>query len=202
MLIESIVGTLIGLLGTGLTTYSNYKTEELRANNKLKELELQSKLLRAEAEASIQLAESAAQLNVMEQESAAFTESQRTNKPILNEGYISSLLSQKGWRCVFTIPIGLILTLLLGLGDVLQHAMRSILTIYCLGITSWVTYQCYDVLNKVNSLDVFQMSQGWQDAREVVFLLTVTMVSWWFGDRRVATHLMHMKKGGTGGGRS
>lgn len=202
MLIESIVGTLVGLLGTGLTTYSNYKMEELRANNKLKELELQGKLLRAEAEASIQLAQSAAQLEMMEQESAAFTESQRNNKPVLNEGYISSMLTQRGWRCIFTVPIGLLLTLLLGIGDVLQHAMRSILTIYCLCITSWVTYQCYSVLNKLDSLDVFQMSQGWQDAREVVFLLTVTMVSWWFGDRRVATHLMHMRKGGTGGGRS
>lgn len=199
MLIESIVGTLVGLLGTGLTTYSNYKMEQLRANNKLKELELQGKLLRLEAEASIQLAVNSAQLNMMEQESEAFTESQRTNKKVFSENYISALLSQKGWRCIFTIPVGLLLTLLLGLGDVLQHSMRSVLTIYCLCITSWVTYQCYMVLDKLNALDPFQASLGWQDAREVVFLLTVTMVSWWFGDRRVATHLMHMRRGAGNG---
>lgn len=199
MLIESIVGTLVGLLGTGLTTYSNYKMEQLRANNKLKELELQGKLLRLEAEASIQLAMTSAQLSMLEQESEAFTESQRANKKVFSEGYISALLSQKGWRCIFTIPVGLLLTLLLGLGDVLQHMMRSVLTLYCLCITSWVTYQCYMVLDKLNALDPLQASLGWQDAREVVFLLTVTMVSWWFGDRRVATHLMHMRKGASSG---
>lgn len=197
MILETVAGALTGLLGTALTTYSNYKMCQLEADNKIKLLEAESAQMRAEAEASIKVAQAACDIRVEEQEAAAYVAAMQTQKPALPSEWLATLLSQEGWARFLTYPIAVLLLLLMGLGDVINHLMRPALTLYTLGIASWVTFQCWELLPAGEPLaDAWQ---GWKDACDMIMLLAVTMVTWWFGDRRVAKHLMHMKGVKSGG---
>lgn len=193
MILETALSALVGLLGTGLTTYSNYKMKQLEIDSKIRLLEAESKNMIAEAEASIKVAQTNAELQIELSEANAFNTSLSSNKQSLPSEWLSTLMNQQGWWKLLTYPIGVLLLLLMGVGDVVNHLMRPALTLYSLGIASWVTYQCWDMLPPDSSFEGIWTQ--WEDAASVVMLLAVTMVTWWFGDRRVAKHLMHMKGG-------
>ena len=193
MIIETALSALVGLLGTGLTTYSNYKMQKLEVDNKIRLMEVESKNMIAEAEASIKVAQTTADMKVEVAEANAFRESMASQQKALPSEWLQTLMAQKGWWRFLTYPIGVLLLLLMGLGDVINHLMRPTLTLYSVGIASWVTYQCWDLLPPSENLA--QAWAQWEEAASVVMLLAVTMVTWWFGDRRVAKHLMHMKGG-------
>lgn len=193
MIFETIISSLVGLLGTGLTTYSQYKMEALKAENERKKLELETNLMIAEAEASIKVAQAQSQVKIEEAEASIYEASQAHQGSLMPSTWVETLLSQQGWARFLTVPVGVLLLTLLGIGDAIQHLMRSFLTLYSLGIASWVTYKSYEML----SAEAQRLSapDAWKSASEVVMLLAVTMVTWWFGDRRVAKHLAHLKTG-------
>lgn len=193
MIIETALSALVGLLGTGLTTYSNYKMQKLEVDNKIRLLEAESKNMIAEAEASIKVAQTNAKMQVDVAEANAFRASMLSQQKALPSEWLQTLMNQKGWWRFLTYPIGVLLLLLMGIGDVINHLMRPTLTLYSVGIASWVTYQCWDLLPPAENLA--QAWAQWEEAASVVMLLAVTMVTWWFGDRRVAKHLMHMRGG-------
>lgn len=194
MLLETLGSALLGLLGTGLTTYSNYKMEQLRSQNAREKMKLETELMIKEADANIRVAQATASMRIEELESEAFAASVASQEPALPSDWVSTLFEFQGWGRIFTVPIGLVLLFLLGLGDVVQHLMRSFLTLYSLGIASWVTYKCYDIMMSTG-VPFPKAGEAWETACETVLLLAVTMVTWWFGDRRVAKHLSHMKGG-------
>lgn len=193
MILETALSALVGLLGTSLTTYSNYKMKQLEVDNKIRLLEAESKNMIAEAEANIKVAQTTADMQVELSEANAFNTSLSSHKQSLPSEWLTTLMNQKGWWRLLTYPIGVLLLLLMGVGDVINHLMRPALTLYSLGIASWVTYQCWDMLPPDTGVEAVWTQ--WEDAASVVMLLAVTMVTWWFGDRRVAKHLMHMKGG-------
>lgn len=195
MILETLASALIGLLGTGLTTFSNYKMEKLKAENERKRMELENKLLISEAEANIRLAETISEGRVDEIEARAWADSQVAGKQkALPAEWVSVLLNREGYERIFTIPVALILLFLLGLGDAIQHLMRSFLTLYCLGIATWVTWKSYDIM-LVCGVPFPNPGEAWTTSCETVYLLAVMMITWWFGDRRVAKNLSHMKRG-------
>lgn len=193
MILETALSALVGLLGTSLTTYSNYKMKQLEVDNKIRLLEAESRNMIAEAEASIKVAQTNADMQIELSEANAFNTSLASHKQSLPSEWLTTLMNQKGWWRLLTYPIGVLLLLLMGVGDVINHLMRPALTLYSLGIASWVTYQCWDMLPPDTGVEAVWAQ--WEDAASVVMLLAVTMVTWWFGDRRVAKHLMHMKGG-------
>lgn len=192
MILETALSALIGLLGTGLTTYSNYKMKQLETDSKIRLLEAESRNMIAEAEANIKVAQTTANMQIELDETKAFSNSIASYKPSLPSTWLETLMNQKGWWRLITYPIGVILLLFMGIGDVINHLMRPTLTLYSVGIASWVTYQCWSILPPDTSAHAWTQ---WEDAASVIMLLAVTMVTWWFGDRRVAKHLMHIKGG-------
>lgn len=193
MILETALSALVGLLGTSLTTYSNYKMKQLEADNKIRILEAESKNMIAEAEANIKVAQTTANMQIELSEANAFNTSLASHKQSLPSEWLTTLMNQKGWWRFLTYPIGVFLLLLMGVVDVINHLMRPALTLYSLGIASWVTYQCWDMLPPAAGIEAAWAQ--WENATSVVMLLAVTMVTWWFGDRRIAKHLMHMKGG-------
>ena len=107
---------------------------------------------------------------------------------------MNTLLNREGWERFFTIPVGLILIFILGIGDAIQHLMRSFLTLYSLGIATWVTWKSYDIILACG-VPFPNPGEAWTTACETAYLLAVMMTTWWFGDRRVVKNLSHMKKG-------
>jgi len=192
VVIETVASALVGLLGTGLTTYSNYKLKKLEFDHKIALMKAESEAMVIEAKANIQIAKANAQAAVDVEEARAFTASVQANKSLLPSDWLNSLMNQKGWARFLCKPLAVLLLLLMGVIDVLNHSMRPVLTLYSLGIASWVTWKCYNLLPETVSADI-SMAQ-WAEAANIVMLLSVTMVTWWFGDRRVAKHLMHIEK--------
>lgn len=191
---EVFLATLSGLLGTGLTSFLNYKMEKLKGEQRLKELELETKLTVTEAEANIKIAQAASDIKVEQEEAGAFTASVENQKAIISSDWLNALLSRNDKLCILTVPLGVLLLFVMSIVDVVNHLMRPALTLYSLGIASWVTYQSWDIVKGV-SVDASLAIVQWGDACDTVMLLAVTMVTWWFGDRRVAKHLMHQRKG-------
>ncbi len=75
--------------------------------------------------------------------------------------------------------------------DVLNGTMRPFLTYYLMGATTWVTYMAYEIMDKVS---VGLITQDWaqgmfEKVTLTVVYLTVTCVTWWFCDRRMAKFL-------------
>lgn len=192
MVIETIASALVGLLGTGLTTYSNYKLKKLEFDHKIALMKAESEAMVVEAKANIQIAKANAQAAVDVEEARAFTASVQASKSLLPSDWLNSLMNQKGWARFLCRPLAVLLLLLMGMIDVLNHSMRPVLTLYSLGIASWVTWKCYNLLPGAVAADL-SMAQ-WAEAANIIMLLSVTMVTWWFGDRRVAKHLLHLEK--------
>lgn len=194
MLLEAAISTAMGLLGTCITSYVNYKDKKEDHKFQLEKMKLESQNMIEEVNANIRLAQVNSDIALEQLEAVAFQDSQKFQKQALPQGWVNILLEREGWTQIFTLPIALLLLLLMGIGDVLNHLMRPALTLYSLAIASWVTYQSWELVSQVG-ISVEIASNSWQDACNIVILLSVTMVTWWFGDRRVAKHLMHQKKG-------
>lgn len=202
MILETIAGSAMGIFGTFLTTYSNYKMELLKMEAKKNEqaynlarIKAESDASIAEVQANIKIAETITQGAVDVEEAKAFAASQASQKQSLPSEWLDILFNMKGRARFITYPLGLTLLLLFGISDWIQNTMRSALTIYSLAIASWATYKTYGMIyNHVDRLaPILNALEIWQDTVSLLLMLAVTLVTWWFGDRRMAKHLMHMK---------
>ncbi|MDR2891603.1 MAG: hypothetical protein LBV80_00730 [Deltaproteobacteria bacterium] len=204
MILESIIGTIAGFIGTGITTYANYKMKSLEIEDNKAKREHELNMVQAESEARI--AEVQAQIHVAQvqtegaitlEEARGFTESQRVgNEKVFESRWVATLMNRKdGWRYL-TVPLATIICTLFGFSDALQSIMRPGLTIYSGAIATWVTWQVWEVMQRVG-IDAFSVAQAvtmWDQASSVAYTLCITLFTWWFGDRRVAKNLMHQSK--------
>lgn len=205
MILESLIGTLAGFIGTGITTYSNYKMRKLdiedskaRRAHELEMVKAESEARLAEVKANIEVAQVQTEGAVLLEEARAFTESQKQGNEGVFEGkWITTFMNRKdGWRWL-TVPLALLLCVLFGISDLIKSLMRSGLTLYALALASWATWRAWDVLQGIgiNILDPVLGIRLWEQATEIIYVLAVTLVTWWFGDKRVAKHLMHISQG-------
>ena len=102
MILETAISALVGLLGTGLTTYSDYKLKKLEVDNKIRLLEAETRNMIAEAEASIKVAQTTADMQVEVAETNAFRDSMAHQKNSLPSEWLSTLMSQEGWWRILT----------------------------------------------------------------------------------------------------
>lgn len=178
MLLETAVSTLIGLLGTGLTTYSDYKLKQQDVDSRIRLMDAKTRNASKEEQPTLE-------------EPQEDTASYPPYKPALPSMWLETLLHQKGWGRIVAYPAAVVLLLIMGLGDVLNHLMRPALTLYSFGIASWVTYKCWALLPP--NVEIAIIWKQWEEVTSVVMLLAVTLITWWFGDRRIVKHLMHMR---------
>lgn len=189
-----ILSVLAGFLGTALTSFLDIRSKKQEQEYKLKRLELERTLMLEEAKQGVVQAEAFSDIKVQEAEAAAFVETLKAQQPVFSKEWLTQLLMRSDWFCLITVPVGIFILMVFGLVEGLNKIMRSALTLYSLGIASWVTYQSWCIMQKV-VIDVPSAVAQWQDACDTIMFLAVTLVTWWFGDRRVAKHLMHQKQG-------
>jgi len=86
---------------------------------------------------------------------------------------------------------------LLGFVDFIKRMIRPGLTIYLVGLTTWITIVARDVLVKANENDLtaIQAKEIFDSVTTIIIYLTVTCVTWWFGDRRMSKFLMRLNDG-------
>jgi hypothetical protein len=201
MILESLIGTIAGFIGTGITTYANYKMRQMevednkaKREHELKMVDAESKARIAEVQANIQVAQVQTEGAITLEEAKGFTESQRQgNQHVFESKWVTALLNRKdNWRFL-TVPLAVLICCLFGLSDAIQSIMRPALTLYSAVIATWVTWRAWEIMQGagVHTFNTSQAADIWQQATSVAYTLAVTLITWWFGDRRVAKHLMY-----------
>ena len=94
----------------------------------------------------------------------------------------------------FAIPVAVLLAMAFGFVDWLKGFMRPAITLYLTGMTTVITFMAWKLL-RANGVDISVDAALalYTQTTSIVVYLTVSCVTWWFGDRRMAKYLTNMK---------
>lgn len=192
---DVILGGLTGLIGNIVTGIVNYKTMKAKNAHEAKMIALQTAAQKAENRMKIELAQAQIAGEVELADAAAYTKGlEQQDKKSFSEQWIEYLFGVEGWFRYIAIPVGLFLATLFGGLDFLRGLMRPVLTLYLTGISTVLTWQAYEVLEKAGSaMSVTQAIDLYGQTTQIIIYLTVTCVTWWFGDRRMAKFLTQIE---------
>jgi hypothetical protein len=192
MIIEGLAGVLTGLVGNLITSFTNLKTQKLKNEHEVAMIEAETKAMQAEAAMQIKVTETAVAGELAQLEETNYGENLKAvNKPSLNNKILEKLFETK-----WTAWVGTFIAFWLGFIDVLKGIMRPGLTLYLVALTSWITYNAYDILlAKQELMDVASALGLFNRVVDIIIYLTVSVVTWWFADRRVAKFLYRLNDG-------
>jgi hypothetical protein len=203
MLIETILGGVTGLLGnvvSGIFKYKNTKLEMerdvLQNSHELSMIDAETKAMIEEAKANIKITQAQVEGAIEIEDSKAFMEAQRQgNKLLLDNQWVTALLSvENKWAKIITVPIASLISILFGFVDFLRGIIRPVLTVYLCGVTTWVTWMAWEIMQAHGvALTAVQATVIFNDVTSIVTYLTVSCVTWWFGDRRMAKTIMETR---------
>ena len=194
---DIILGGITGLFGNIITAWSNYKTQKLKNEHDETMYQFKIQELGAKTDAAIKITEAKISGAVELADSKAYDTSQeKGNEKLFAESWIDKLFSVDGWLQYLATPVAVVLAMSLGFVDFLKGIMRPGLTLYLTGVTSWLTWTAYNMLQSAGSLITNQQAVDiYNQVTSIVIYLTVSCVTWWFGDRRIAKFLMRLDDG-------
>jgi len=202
MLIETILGGVTGLIGNVVGGWFKLKERKLdldihKMNNEheLSMLKAETQAMIMEAKANIKITQAQVEGAIDIKDAEAFMQSQTEgNKNLFSNKWIDALMGITGWWRLITLPLASIIAFLFGLVDFLKGLIRPALTLYLCGVTTWVTWMAWEIMQLDGiSLSAIQAVSIFNDTTSIVTYLTVSCVTWWFGDRRMAKSIMQMK---------
>lgn len=187
-------GGLTGLIGNVLTSFTNFKMQKLKNQHeeKMSELDMQTIRLEAEMNVKVTQAETEGKISLADME-ALKTSLEDAQKPLFQASYMDKLM-----KSPWTAWIGAILSFLFGIVDFLKHLARPALTYYLMGVSTWITIIAYQTVEKATGaspLDLVKSLELFDKITTTMIYLTVSCVSWWFADRRIAKFLMRLEDG-------
>lgn len=205
-IMTTIAGVFTGLVGPIVTSIINVKMKRLEIedneNKRTFELEMSkqtSENIINEIKANIERDEVKIEGEVTLGEQQLLAETLRAEeKPVFTEKYFQYLVeaSENKWWS-FIVPF---IAFLLAMLEVFKKSIRPGLTWYFMGVNTWVTFMAWKVLRLANQTEagsdlvsyVFDKQQAmeiWTQSISTVQYLTVSIITWWFVDRRVAKYL-------------
>jgi hypothetical protein len=194
---DIILGGVTGLVGNIITAWSNFKTQKLKNEHDEAMYSFKIQELGAKTDAAIKITEAKISGAVELADSEAYKASQTEgNKQSFSDSWIDKLFSVEGWLSYIATPVAVLLAMLLGSVDVLKGSMRPGLTLYLTAVTTWLTWTAYGILQQVGANMTSQQALDiYNQVTSIVIYLTVSCVTWWFGDRRIAKFLMRLDDG-------
>ena len=205
MLLTTILGGVTGLVGNVISSIMTYKTQKLKNVHEESMLKLETAAMRAEAEANIRITQAQIEGEVEMADSQAYMQSiVHGNKNMFDQKWVDSLFAVEGkWR-ILTFPIGCFEAVMFGFVDWLRGFMRPALTLYLTGLTTVITWMAWDIMKKhgLEGMSAVEAALIFDQVITIVVYLTVSCVTWWFGDRRIAKFLssIHKQKNDPNGG--
>ncbi len=189
-MIETLLGVATGFLGNIITSFTNLKSQKLKNDHDLKMRDYDLKEREAEVKYQLSIESAHLESTIENSEAAAYIESMRgNNSDILTGEKLRYLTKDKS-------KFGKILTFIMGLVDAFRAAIRPGLTVYLIILTTVLTYEAIEILTAKHSLiNAFQAQELFNRISDVVIYLTVSTVTWWFGDRRTAKFLYRLNDG-------
>lgn len=180
---------------------TNAMIEEAKANIKITQAQVEGAIDLKDADAYMQsLKEGNKTLfsnkwidNLLNIDGYMFTWSSKEKK--LPDGTIVPEKERKflSWK-LFTVPIASVISFLFGFTDFIRGMLRPTLTVYLCGVTTWVTLMAWEIMQSSGTeITATQAMEIFQDTTSIVVYLTVSCVTWWFGDRRMAKSIMELK---------
>lgn len=181
---SAIAGIFSGVLGNILTSVFNLWTSKERNKHEREMARIRIDELKAESEANIQELEVEGDIKKELANIESFNLSQRYgNRSLISSEMIEVLLGSK-W--LFVQILGGILVFFMGLIDMLRAAIRPVITIVLMYITSYITYNHLQILNaNTEIMDAAMLAMVFDN----VIYLTFTVVGWWFGDRTIGKYI-------------
>lgn len=174
---SALSGGLLGVLGTGLQAFFQFKQKKADHEHELamrgedrKEMLAEAELRREELKISGEIKTELANIDYAKAETIAETELQQ-----------SSYESDKATYSTGFKITGSAGKFLLVLVDVIRGLMRPVLTLYCVGLLTWVAHLLYKVQGGV----IADAANLWAEIIGAVIMLATTTVTWWFGSRRL-----------------
>lgn len=199
MILETILGGVTGLVGNVISSIMTFKTQKLKNEHDQIMLRLETAAMRAEAEANIKVTTAQVEGAVELADSQAYMQSIiQGNKQMFDGKWIDKLFSVEGRMRYLAIPFGCLVAIMFGFVDWLRGFMRPALTMYLTGLTTVITWMAWDMLNKagVANMTTEQAQHIFDQVITIVIYLTVSCVTWWFGDRRISKFLTSLNKQG------
>ena len=202
MLIETILGGVTGLIGNVVGGWFKLKQAKLDAEirkadraHDIAMINAETKAMIMEAKANIKVTQAQVEGAIDLKDAEAFMQSQTEgNKALFSNKWIDSLMSVEGWWRIITLPLASLVAFLFGFVDFLRGLIRPALTVYLCGVTTWVTWMAWEIMQKEElTFTALQAVEIFNDTTSIVTYLTVSCVTWWFGDRRMAKNIMQMK---------
>jgi len=204
MLWDIVLGGITGLLGNAITSYTNFKTQKLKNLHDIdkwkhedKKIELETKAMIAEAGMKMEIIKTEVEGAVELADTNAFMANiKQSGKKSFSEKWLDKLFAVTGWLKYISIPVAILIAFLFGIVDFLKALMRPGLTAYLVGLSTWITYIAWEILQRSNleAMTAVQASAIFQEVTSVIIYLTVSCVTFWFGDRRIAKFLMRLKE--------
>lgn len=189
-LTAGLFGTITGLIGNIVTSYTNYKTQKLKNVHDVEMSKLDMKMIQVEADANIKVTKARVEGEVELAEVDAMKKSYTMlNSGLFDKEYMKYIMS-KTWLAWCAVPI----TLMFATVDFLKHLARPALTYYLVGATTWITILSWKLMDGATftgdqAFDLFKL------VVMTVIYLTASCVGWWFGDRRVAKFIARLNDG-------
>lgn len=184
------LGTLVGLIGTGITTIAGYFTQKLKNKHDVAMAEMDIKAIQAEADASIKVTKAKVEGEVeLAEVDAMKTSYTMLSQDLFDKSYMKYIMD-RSWLAWLAVPI----TLMFALVDFMKHLARPLLTYYLVGATTWVTIILWKTIagqpfTPAEALELFKL------VVMTIIFLTTSCVSWWFGDRRIAKFINRLADG-------
>lgn len=202
MIVEGLLGTITGILGNAVGGYFKYKEkklliEETKMKNahEIAMIKAETDAMIMEAKANIKITEAQVEGAISLKDADAFIAAQKEgNKSLFSNKWIDALMKVEGWWRILTLPLSSFIAFLFGFVDFLRGFIRPGLTIYLCGATTWITWMAWKIMQANNiSLTAIQATQIFQDTTSVVLYLTVSAITFWFGDRQMNKYIMSLK---------
>ena len=198
-LITTLIGGLTGLAGTVWSSYNQRKLKALemadheqQRSHDLAMLKAESQAMALEAKVALHTQQAKVQGAIELSEAHAFHASQGLQGlRIFSPGYMDRLFDARGRERLFTLPCALLLSTLFGLSDAVKSLARPGITAYLLTLSTWTTINAMGVLATMDPAEIkVPMAVAIiRNTSDILLYLTVTSVTWWFGDRMASKNL-------------
>ena len=195
MILSTILGLITGLGGNVVTGIFNYKMQKLKLKEEKLKYDHEIGLIKAETDAMVTEARAKVEAEKAKIEGEVELADAKVygivektgGKRLVESRWVEKLLESK-----WTSWLGIFLVWIFGLIDAVRWLMRPTLTAYLVALSTWLTVVCWKMTGQVQGgIDSAQALGILREALEILMYLTVSCVTWWFGDRRMEKFLMH-----------
>lgn len=199
--LDILLGGVTGLLGNIITGVMKFKNQKLQFQHEARMVALETAAMREEAKMKIAITKAEIEGAVELADAHAYAQTLKAaDKQLFSDQWIERLFNVQGkFGSFFAIPVATLLATGFAFVDWLRGIMRPALTIYLTVMSSIITYMAWTIMQQhgVEHLTAEAALGIYNQTTSIVIYLTVSCVTWWFGDRTMSKAIVDMKKEGT-----